>query len=206
MSFCLRKELNDPVDDNQCLAKTYFAIARVAARNALTLQSRHFNQLESYAIYSFGENSIFRFQRTAPTNISDKLQQRQMYGDLCTFDQVESNYFPQQPKANSNFLITNYGSEKAKVVPFLLERFPSFAKMHKEIALMNIECRPMRSKPHTKSNSELRDVAPEVVANSCSSGDEKSDLNASPKSTKQKSKNQGKAKTFKRKTKRRGRV
>ena len=95
-----------------------------------------------------------------------------------------------------------------------------------EVIQLEHECRPMRLQPVLKLNLErkhkmnmVRKVVREIIPNSSSSSDEQSDTKKSKKSSDieedqkptkkqsgKKSKHQGKAKTFKRKTQRRGRV
>ena len=217
MSYCMRTDLLDPVSTNQELAKQIFAAARVQAKKVLNLPSGYFNELKSYAIYVFQEFNFIRFLHTPPIDVSDTLQRRQMYSEVCSYDLLESDYFPQKPKAISVFLITNY-SKDAKVVQISRIQRPLLTNVCKELTMMDYESRPIRSKARKKP-SLLRDVVRQVVSNDRSSGDEKPDSNMSKKSledtsdqkpcgksTKQNSKHQGNAKTFKRKTKRRGRV
>ena len=99
-------------------------------------------------------------------------------------------------------------------------------KTLEEVVQLEHECRPMRLQPVLKLNLErkhkmnmVRKVVREIIPNSSSSSDEQSDTKKSKKSSDieedqkptktqsgKKSKHQGKAKTFKRKTQRRGRV
>ena len=217
ISFHAKNDLLDPPKEIEFSARASCAELRLKAKKALSLENGYFNEVESYAIYTFREivsnqneaKKFFgRFHRTAPTNISDKLQRRQMYTEFCSIDLLDSAYFPEIPKANSMYLITDYGSEKAKVVEFSSVETPPMSKIKKEIELMLIECRPMRS--NSNKNSNVHDASRDLLT---FSGDEKPDSSSvndsgktSEKSTQQNSNHQGKAKTFKRKTKRRGRV
>ena len=209
MSFRMRIDLLDELAPTNQLnrfnlfeQKSSCATMRLRAKKMLSLENGYFNEMESYAIYHFCEKWFTRFHHTAPTNVDDNLQRRKMYREICDYDHLEAEYFPQKPKENSMYLITNYGSEQAKVVEFtpgLWRERPSRTKIDKEVAMMDIECRPMRS--DRSSGEQKRDSnKPEA------SLEEDSAENSSAKSTQQKSVHQGKAKTFKRKTKRRGRV
>ena len=202
MSFRKRIDLLDQQTFNLFEQKSSCATMRLRAKKMLSLENGYFNEMESYAIYHFYEKLFTRFHHTAATNIDDNLRRRKMYREICNYDHLEAEYFPRKPKEKSLYLITDYGSEQAKVVEFtagLWAERPSRTKIHKEVAIMDIECRPMQS--DRSSGDQKRDSnKPEA------SLEEDSAENSSAKSTQQKSVHQGKAKTFKRKTKRRGRV
>ena len=128
MSYCMSTDLLDPVSTNQELAKLIFAAARVHAKKVLNLPSGYFNELKSYAIYVFQESNFTRFLHTPPIDVSDTLQRRQMYSEVCSYDLLESDYFPRKPKATSVFLITNH-SKDAKVVQISRIQMPLLANV-----------------------------------------------------------------------------
>ena len=77
------------------------------------------------------------------------------------------------------YLITDYGTEQAKVREFtagLWAERPSRTKIDKEVAMMDIECRPMRSKSQKKSDLSRATVC-ETVSSDRSSGDQEKDSN-----------------------------
>ena len=146
------------------------------------------------------------------------------------FDGLVSYSF-QLHKAGRLYIIAYEGKGNPKIINItnefikLTEKSIRQEVVYDELALAELECQP-GLQPSKKSNLKrrkksnlVRDAAREIISNSSSSSDEQADpkkpnitsandeaQKPAKKPTTKKSKHQGKAKTFKRKTQRRGRV
>ena len=203
-------------DDMKAFAEQAFIELRLGAIDALTRHGGEFDQLKSYALYVFDDKDVYRWVHTAPVPISSKLQRRQLYSEVCT-DDFDVDLFPNKPKADDLYLVANYNNDKREVLQFTVQNWCE-DQMILEMRMVDHENRRTYI-PRKKSNL-LRQAARQIGSASSSSSDENSDpkkskatpdedqtMGSSQKATKaSKSKHQGKAKTFKRKTKRRGRV
>lgn len=218
------------------LAKFGFAVTRLSAKEAFKKQGGDFEELITYALYDCSEEDQAVIHiHTPPLRISSKTERRRVVCKYSPYDKLDEDDVPFTPEIGKLYLIANYGSDKPKIVDFTKEFFTPREVdittdrilpkgIHEELALIDLECQPLRLQPVRKSvmkprkkQNLVRKAVREIIPNISSSNDEQSgpkkpktptDEDEAQKSSKttRKSKHQGKAKTFKRKTQRRGRV
>ena len=221
-------------------AKIAFALIRLSAKEAFRKQGGDFNELVTYALHDFSdEDQAAIHVHTPALPVTSKIQRRRLFSKYCNYNELDDVEVQYKYKRGCLYLIANYGKGKPQIVDFTKEFFTlkpcvfdnqshNFLPegVREEVALLDIECQPVRLQPSRKSNLKLRkksnlvrEIARKNIANNSSSSDEQADAKKSKsssdndenqkpanKTTTQKSKHQGKAKTFKRKTQRRGRV
>ena len=238
-------DVNDPIFAS-LVHRTKYLLAekRLAAKEVFKKQGgdfKEFNELSSYAFYVFNREDTVCVQiHTSPIRITNKIERRKLYMRGCSYSEVCPDVIPFKPNVGTTYLVANYGSNETKIVNLSEEYKPSPISYDKasgklknpskevlaEMALLEHECRPVRSQPTRKSNLKrklktnlVREAVREIIPYSNSSCDEQSDTDKSNTSSgteegrkprnkpcAKKSKHQGKAKTFKRKTQRGVRV
>ena len=239
--FVLKKmfDIHDPIYASAAPGAKYVtAEMRLVAKKVFKNQGGDFNELISYAFYDFGpENQVYVQIHSTPERISNTLERRKLYVKFCSYVEACLGVFPFKPKVNTSYLVANCGSNEAKIVD-LSQHYKSnptnyvtglmnpSKEILAEMALLDHECRPVRSQSFRKSNPKrkmktnlVREAVRGIIPCSNSSCDEQSDTDKSNTSSDteegrkprnkprtKKSKHQGKAKTFKRKTQRGVRV
>ena len=231
-------DVSVPAEAREC-AKIAFVATRLPAKKAYEKQGGNFDELITYTIYDFSDETDASIHvHTPPLPITDKIERRKVFTKYSAYHELDEDEPPFDAEIGHFYLVANYGSSQPKIIDFT-EEFISeessaewemqFRKVLDEVAMLDTECRPVRLQSVRKSRTEclkprkklnlIRAAVREIIPNSSSSSDEQADSkklkthshdDEAQKSSKKplapKSKHQGKAKTFKRKTQRRGRV